>query len=388
MGLRVEAPDVNVSGARFTVVGETIPFGLAAIKNVGGLAIESIVKTRNEAGRFSSLGDFCARVDLRLVNRRVVESLIKAGAFDSLGGTRAGRIEGLDQAMEAGQRSQRDRDEGQGSLFEGPLFEESSSPKAAAAAPLAAVTQVPEWPREELLAAEKEVLGFYLTGHPLDDYRDLAAQLKTVSALDLAARPAASRVLLLGLVGALTENATKSGNRMAFATLELVDGSVPLTVFPEPYRACSVALRHRGPVLVRGRIDDSDKGRVVLAEEVKPLDEAMIAGARAGKNGGTTARNGSDAGPSAVRGADEAAHTCRIRVHAGPGGPGETLASVRSICEAHPGPTPVFVHVLLADQEVVVRAKGLSVAPQPELVAKIESLLGPGSILVEYAGRA
>jgi DNA polymerase-3 subunit alpha len=393
MGLRVEAPDVNVSGARFTVVGETIPFGLAAIKNVGGSAIESIVKTRNEAGRFSSLGDFCARVDLRLVNRRVVESLIKAGAFDSLGGTRAGRIEGLDQAMEAGQRSQRDRDEGQGSLFEGPLFEGSSSPRqAAAAAPLAAIAQVPEWPREELLAGEKEVLGFYLSGHPLDEYRELAARLRAVSASELATRPVASRVLLLGLVGALTENATKSGNRMAFATLELVDGSVPLTVFPEPYRACSVALRHRGPVLVRGRIDDSDKGRVVLAEEVKPLDEATIAAARAPDNGHAKARTGSDAGASDGRRAEGGAHTCRIRVHAGPDGPpgvpDEALASVRGICEAYPGPTPVFVHVLLEDQEVVVRAKGLSVEPEPELVAKIEGLLGPGSILIEYAGRA
>jgi hypothetical protein len=241
---------------------------------------------------------------------------------------------------------------------------------------------------EELLAAEKEVLGFYLSGHPLDEYRELAARLRAVSASELATRPAASRVLLLGLVGALTENATKSGNRMAFATLELVDGSVPLTVFPEPYRACSVALRHRGPVLVRGRIDDSDKGRVVLAEEVKPLDEATIAGARAPENGETTAPNGSDAGASGARRGEDGARTCRIRVLAGPAGPDAILASVRGICEAHPGPTPVFVHVLLADQEVVVRAKGLSVAPEPELVAKIESLLGPGSILVEYAGRA
>jgi DNA polymerase III subunit alpha len=383
MGLRVEAPDVNVSGARFTVIGEAIPFGLAAIKNVGSSAIESIVKARNEAGRFSSLGDFCARVDLRLVNRRVVESLIKGGGFDSLGGTRAGLLSALDQAMEAGQRSQRDRDEGQGSLFEG-----LGSQKAAATAQQAAVVQVPEWPRDELLAAEKEVLGFYLSGHPLDEYRELAVRLRAVSASELATRPPASRVLLLGLVGQLTENATKSGNRMAFATLELVDGSVSLTVFPEPYRACAVALRHRGPVLVRGRIDDSDKGRVVLAEEVQPVDEAVIAGARLPTNGTATARAGSDAGASDGRRAEDGAHTCRIRVHAGPDGSGETLASVRDICGAHPGPTPVFVHVLLADQEVVVRAKGLSVEPEPELVAKIEGLLGPGSILVEYAGRA
>jgi hypothetical protein len=193
---------------------------------------------------------------------------------------------------------------------------------------------------------------------------------------------------------------------MAFATLELVDGSVPLTVFPEPYRACSVALRHPGPVLVRGRIDDSDKGRVVLAEEIKPLDEATIAGVRAAANGGTTFGNGSDAGgnrsEAGRQGSGEGisgggrsegvAHTCRIRVRPGPADPlvvpDDTLASVRSICEAHPGPTPVFVHVLLADQEVVVRAKELSVAADPALVAKVESLLGPGSILVEYAGRA
>jgi len=385
MGLRVEAPDVNVSGARFTVAAQVIHFGLAAIKNVGGAAIESIVKTREQDGRFVSLADFCARVDLRLVNRRVAESLIKAGAFDSLGSTRAGLLSGLDQAMEGGQRSQRDREVGQASLFES-----LAGPKATPAAPARdAGALVPEWSREELLAGEKEVLGFYLSGHPLDEYRDLTQRLKTISAAELATRPAASQVRLLGLVSGLTENATKSGNRMAFATLELVDGSVPLTVFPEPYRACSVALRYRGPVLVRGRVDDSDKGRVVLAEEVKPLDEATVAAARAAQSGGAAVPDG----PGNVAHADApsreaAAHTCRVRVRPGSTGADEMLAAVRRICESHPGSTPLFVHVLLADQEVVVRAKGLSVAPEPQLVAKVEGLLGPGSILVEYAGRA
>src|SRR5215469_2396948 len=383
MGLRVEPPDVNVSGARFTVASEVIHFGLAAIKNVGASAIESMIKAREQDGPFASLVDFCARVDLRLVNRRVVESLIKAGAFDSLRLTRAGLLSGLDQAMDAGQRSQRDREEGQASLFDGLAGPKTATP---AAPPRDGGAQLPEWPREELLAAEKEVLGFYLTGHPLDEYRDLAQRLRTVSAAELAGRPAASPVRLLGLVTGLTENATKSGNRMAFATLELVDGSVPLTVFPEPYRACAVALRHRGPVLVRGRVDDSDKGRVVLAEEVKPLDDAMIAAARATENGGADnggRSNGSDGGAAMAP-----AHTCRVRVRPGAGSPDEMLASVRRICESHPGSTPLFLHVLLADQEVVVRAKGLSVAAAPDLVAKVESLLGPGSILLEYAGRA
>ena len=143
---------MNVSGPRFTVAAEVIHFGLAAIKNVGGAAIDSIVKTREEDGAFTSLADFCARVDLRLVNRRVVESLIKAGAFDSLRGTRAGLLSGLDQAMEAGQRSQRDRDEGQASLFE-----TLGGPKAAPAAPVRdAGALVAEWPREELSRAKRK----------------------------------------------------------------------------------------------------------------------------------------------------------------------------------------------------------------------------------------
>jgi DNA polymerase-3 subunit alpha len=361
MGLRVEPPDVNVSGVQFTVAGDTIHFGLGAIKNVGATAIESILKARRESGPFTSLEDFCSRVDLRLVNRRVIESLIKAGAFDSLGGTRAGLLAALDQAMEAGQRRQREREEGQGSLFEALGGDEPVAKPAATPA-------VAEWPPEEMLAYEKEVLGFYLSGHPLDQYRDLARRLGAVTAADLASRSVSSRVLLLGQVSAITENSTKSGNRMAFATLELVDGIVALTVFPEPYRTYGAALHQRGPVVVRGRVDESEKGRVVLVEEVKALDDAL-AGLRRGDNGG---------GP---------AHTCRVRVRAQQG-VGRVLESVKAVCRAHPGRTPLFLHVLLPEHEVVVRVKELGVEPGPELVTKLEELLGRGSILVEYAGRA
>ncbi len=365
MGLRVEPPDVNVSGAQFTVVGDAIHFGLAAIKNVGGSAIESIVASRREAGPFTSLEDFSGRVDLRLVNRRVIDSLVKAGAFDSLKQSRAGLLSAVDRAMDLGQRRQRDREEGQVSLFDALGDASLAAEPAPAAAKTAAV---PEWPPEEMLAYEKEVLGFYLSGHPLEQYRDVARRLGTMSAAELFARPVASRVLLLGQVSGLTENSTKSGNRMAFATLELVDGSVPLTVFPEPYRSSAGALRHRGPVLVRGRTDDSDKGRVVLAEDVRPLEEALAA-ARAGENASQP-------------------HTCRIRVHGGGNDVPGQLSAVRELCRAHPGRTPVFVHVLIGEQEVVVRVKELGVEAGTELAAKVESLLGPGSILIEYAGRA
>ncbi len=386
MGLRVEPPDVNVSRAEFTVSGDAIHFGLAAIKNVGATAIDSIVKTREADGIFTSLDDFCGRVDLRLVNRRVIESLIKAGAFDSLQNTRAGLLASLDQAMEGGQRRQRDREEGQVSLFDA-LGGGDAAPKAAVVPPAA---RVPEWPQEEMLAFEREVLGFYLSGHPLEQYREVARRINALNAADLSTRPTGARVLLLGQVSAFSESATKSGNRMAFATLELVDGSVPLTIFPEPYRACAVALRHKGPVIVKGRADDSDKGRVVLAEEIKPLEDAVTNGGLGGNghvngNGHTNGHGGNGRGAGA---AADIAHACRIRVSAAAESLDSLLASVKAACYEHEGRTPLFVHVLLPTQEVVLRVKELGVDPAPELVAKVEGLLGSGSILVEYAGRA
>src|SRR5262245_41349423 len=166
MGLAVKPPDVNASGVRFTVDGDTIRFGLAAIKNVGEAAMESILKTRATDGPFTSLDDFCVRVDLRLVNRRVVESLIKAGALDSLGLTRAHLLAHVEGALEAGQRQQRDRAEGQASFFD--LL---PAPAPARARP-EAVAVMPEWDDDQRLAFEKEVLGFYVSGHPLSRYRE------------------------------------------------------------------------------------------------------------------------------------------------------------------------------------------------------------------------
>jgi DNA polymerase-3 subunit alpha len=231
-----------------------------------------------------------------------------------------------------------------------------------------------------MLGYEREVLGFYLSGHPLEQYREVVRRIGALNASDLATRSTGARVLLLGQVSAFSESATKSGNRMAFATLELVDGSVPLTIFPEPYRTCAGALRHKGPVIVRGRADDSDKGRVVLVEEIKPLEEALGDGALAGNGHG----NGNGSG----NGRASNAHACRIRVSAAAEALPALLESVKAACREHEGRTPLFVHVLLPEQEVVVRVKELAVEPAAELVSKVEGLLGPGSILVEYAGRA
>src|SRR6266850_2051788 len=325
--------------------------------------MQSILKARGGEGSFQTLEEFCARVDLRLVNRRVVESLIKAGAFDSLGLTRAHLLATTDGALESGQRQQRDRAEGQGSFFE--IL--PAAPVRASA--LAEIT--PEWEADQRLAFEKEVLGFYISGHPLARFRSVVEPLGITTSVDLAAKGHGSRVLLFGHATGLKETSTKGGNRMAFFTLEDMDGTVEVTVFPEPFRAAAACLRSGEAVLVRGRVDDGDKGRVVLAEDVRPLEQALA-------ESGARPRNGAVASePSA----------CRIRVTPGED-PSVALAAVRQLCGEHPGRVPVFLHLVLGAQEVVVRTRGLSVDGSRELVTEGETLLGPGAISVDYAGRA
>jgi len=366
MGIQVVPPDVNVSAVQFSVAGDTVRFGLAAIKNVGEAAMQSILKSRSAEGTFKMLEDFCARVDLRLVNRRVVESLIKAGAFDSLGLTRAHLLATTDTALESGQRQQRDRAEGQGSFFE-------MMPAAAPARVSAPAEIMPEWDADQRLAFEKEVLGFYISGHPLARYRGVVEPLGVTTSADLAAKGHGARVLLFGHATGLKETSTKGGNRMAFFTLEDMEGTVEVTVFPEPFKSAATCLRsgEREPLLVRGRVDDGDKGRVVLAEDVRELAQALA------ESGGRPRNGGGASEPNA----------CRIRVTPGED-PSAALAAVRQLCEEHPGRVPVFLHLVLEGQEVVVRTRGLSVDGSRELVAEGESRLGPGSVSVDYAGRA
>jgi DNA polymerase-3 subunit alpha len=265
--------------------------------------------------------------------------------------------------MEAGQRRQRDRLEGQASFFElMGAADREGAPPAGEEPP------IPEWEADQRLAYEKEVLGFYLSGHPLARFRDEAQRLRATPIADIAQRPVAARLTLLGQITALKEIPTKSGERMAFATLEDMTGSVELTVFPAPFKAAAPTLRAREPVVVRGRVDETEKGRVVLAEDIRPLGDVP------------------PAKPEAPEPADDwpgaEPQTCRIRVPAG-GESEALLESVRRLCGEHPGRVPLFVHLLLPGQEVVVRVKGLAVDPAPGLVTKVEALLGQGSVLVE-----
>jgi len=359
MDIKVQPPDVNVSSVQFSVDGDTIRFGLAAIKNVGEAAMESILATRKQDGPFKSLEDFCARVDLRLVNRRVLESLIKAGAFDSLDWPRAHLMAAVDAALETGQRQQREKAEGQASFFD-------LLPAPAATPTSEPIAVVPEWEADQRLEFEKEVLGFYISGHPLARYAAMVESLGMTSTSEIAARSAGARVLLFGQVAALKETATKSGNRMAFLTLEDMAGTVEVTVFPETFKTAAEHLRGREPVLVRGRIDDADKGRVVLAEDIRPLDAALAADSR-----------------GAVKATGEP-NALRVRVRPG-ADPKEAVAALRTICASHPGPVPLFVHLLLPAQEVVVRTRGLAVDAGADLVAALDERFGAGAVTVDHA---
>jgi DNA polymerase-3 subunit alpha len=348
MAIEVLPPDVNLSGFRFGVAAGTIRFGLGAVKNVGEKAIESIVGARESQGPFAALADFCRRVDLQLVNRRVIESLIKAGVFDSLGQSRAHLLTGLDAALEAGQRHQRERDLGQASIFD--LMGGGGLP---AVEPAAVEPPIPEWDSDQLLLYEKEVLGFYLSGHPLKRVWAEAQRLGAIGTADLASREDSSRVVLCGLIGAMREINTKNGDRMAFATLEDMDGSLEITVFPETFRQSAAHLRSGAPLLVRGRVEGTATARKLLAEEIRPLGAA------------------GDSRPPVA---------CRIRAErAGP----EQLRDLRALCDAHPGPVPVYLHVRGDGGEVVVRSRSVAVQPSPDFVAAVEGLLGGRSIRLE-----
>jgi len=361
MGIEVQPPDVNVSAVQFSVASDTIRFGLAAIKNVGEAAMESILKARQADGPFQSLEDFCARVDLRLVNRRVIESLVKAGAFDSLKLPRAHLLTLADAALESGQRQQRERAEGQGSFFD-LLPEAAPRPKSEP------TTVVPEWDADQRLGFEKDVLGFYVSGHPLARFRDAAVLKGATVSGELASRPTGAKVFLFGHVVALKETSTKSGNRMAFVTLEDTEGTVEVTVFPEPFKAAAEQLRSREPLWIRGRIDDGDKGRGVLAEDVRLLETVL-----------------GEAGSAAP--APTEPNALRVRVVAN-GEPRAMVAALREICGGHPGRVPLYIHVGLPEQDVVIRARGVLVDAGPALCERLQTLLGPSAVTVEYAGRA
>src|SRR5271165_6938498 len=348
MGIAVEAPDINVSDANFTPHGESIRFGLTAVKNVGGNAIESIVAARKKLGRFKSIFEFCENVDLRLLNKRVLESLIKSGAMDSMG-RRAQLMAVLDKAMEQAQKAQRDAESGQHGLFG--VFQQEDTESHNDKLP-----NIPDWDEHTRLTAEKEILGFFISGHPLQKYKDKLSDLQALSVEEIAAMTKSTgkdeTIVTAGIIGNVRVLKSKKGDYYAQATLEDMSGSIDMIVFPEAYKKIGEKVKLEVPVLVKAgvRIEEGANPKITAAE-IQPLEEAKVAL------------------PSYIR----------IRI------PLETTSEstvddLHALFLERKGDAKVLFDVeRLDDFMVVMEAEGYNVMPDRAFIARVEQLCGRNS---------
>jgi hypothetical protein len=268
LGIEVRPPDVETSGLDFTVEGDAIRFGLMAVKNVGQGAIESIVQARQSDGPFRSLLDFCNRVDLRLTNKRVVESLVRVGALNRLGHP-AQLLLALDDAMASAQAEQRDRLTGQTSLFDGAAEGQSLE------RPLAPATEAP---MRERLRWEKELLGLYLSDHPLGDIAEEIGRYVNAYSGDLGEELDQQRVVVGGVVTEVRRVITKARATMGVATLEDLQGSLEVIVFPKVLELTAASWEEDAILLVAGRVDHKGDESVLLADAVWTWEDASAMG--------------------------------------------------------------------------------------------------------------
>ncbi len=272
MGIKVDRPDINTSGAEFTVDGETVRFGLAAVKGVGHKAVGVVIAAREKTGRFESLYHLCENVDPRAVNRTTIEALIKCGAFDGLGAHRAAMLAAVDHAIELGNAAADDRRSGQMSFFEGFGSADGKSPPVR-------FPDVPAMSEAELLQAEKEALGFYVTSHPLVGYgRELDA-LGTATCASIGELADRAKVTLGCMISGIRQRVTKSGRsagkRMAILTVEDLTGSCACVVFAEAYEKLAEKLAEDVILFLTGSVDRRRETPQIIVDDAIPVDRAI-----------------------------------------------------------------------------------------------------------------
>lgn len=333
MNIDILPPDINLSGSEFRVVGNSIRFGLAAVKGVGAAAIESILESRDSEGPFSSIADFVARADTRKVNKKVLESLVKAGAFDSLGITRAAAMDSVTSILNgAGSRNS-----GQQSIFGEEMF---------APEPL-----VEEWDETELLRNEKESLGFYITGHPLTKYDIMLTKLKARKTTELEHIPDRSDIIIGGILrGMKKKNVKSTGDLMAYLALEDDEGSVEVIVFPELYKNSVHVLKKDMLLLVKGTIDKDEKGVRVRAKEVSNLE---------------------DAGKIKLKRMDISINDS--------GDSSEQLKGIRDLVAEYPGDCQLFLKIRKGKSQTLI-ATGINIRPDNILLNRLEDMVGRGAV--------
>ena len=369
MGIEILPPDVNVSDHAFVVDNGAIRFGLDAVKGVGFQAVEAIKASRDEDGPFLSIWDFCERVDGRLVNKRALEALIKCGAFGSTGATRLGMISVLEQAQAVGQQAQSDAQIGQASIFD----EVDGPEKKASASNHPPISGV-EYEQRELLAAEKEAIGCFLSTHPLREVRGALLGAADCSLSALADKRDGDVVTVGGIITAGKKIRTKKGDPMMFATLNDLEADVELVIFGKTLSECEDALHVDEVVLVKGRVDHKDSSKTSLvAQSVKRFEATPEQIETAAKKEALDAL-----GPQPIH----------LRVDATDGGlMASVIDELKHILGNHSGKHEVVLEIATTNGGRQLRfGDRFRVEPTPSLRAELEHVLGP--MAMNTAGQA
>ena len=350
-GVVVLPPDVNESHGDFTPVGTDIRFGLAAIRNVGSNVVEAIVSARQQHGRFTDFGDFMDAVPAVVCNKRVIESLIKAGAFDSFGYARRSLVAVHEEVVEAVGLRKRNEAIGQFDLFAG--GDSGADPDSGAVE--LTVVDLPEWDKSIRLAYEREMLGLYVSDHPLMGLEPLLATLtdRAIAGLvDETSVPSGAVVTIAGLASGVQRRVTKKGDTWAVVSLEDLEGSVDVVVFPQMYSSVGARLAQDAVLVVKGRVDRRDEGMQVIAMEVREPD---LSDARMG--------------PVVL---SVPAARCTPPM----------VGSLREVLASHPGTTEVRLRLEGRGRTTVMKLDdGYRVAPTPALMGDLKALLGPGCLV-------
>ena len=349
MGIDVLPPEVNESGFRFTVVDNGIRFGLGAIKNVGRSAIESIIQAREKRGAFGTLYDFLESIDLRLNNKRVVESLIMAGALDSIQGHRAQQLEGLDQAIAAVNHRERDRLKGQMNLFD-------SSEDITLAGGYPPLPKVEPWNKFKKLSVEKDLVGFYISGHPLERYKGIMQACTNSDTVQFREEKDDREHVLGGVFTQSRRLMDRKGKEMSFATLEDFKGTIEVIAFNDVFERFGSLIQTDLPVIVRGRRSrrDEETARMVV-EEIISMDDIHKKGEIALK----------------LKLAGEVSEA--------------TLQQLKAALAEHPGNCPVFLSIQENGAESILRCGALVVSPSQGLISSVQALLEGDSVSWEKA---
>jgi len=355
MGIEVLPPDINQSWDNFTVVENgvlppskkhsgKIRFGLTAIKNVGEAAISSIIKERERGGKFKSIFDFCSRVSLRVVNKKVLESLVKCGAFDFMPGYRSQKLAVIDEAVEKAARLNKDREKGQLSLFgdAGAKEEKIDLPP------------VKDVPRLKKLKWEKELLGVYLSGHPLNGYQRRICACSTHSTTQIKQLEDGKEIKIAGVVSAVSLKKDRRGKSMAFFTLEDPESNLEVVVFSKVYENCSSCIKEGELVFVKGRVDTSSAPPKVIAEYISLFSKFW-----------------------------EKENEFHIKL-----GPEnwekEKLEKIKKILRKKEGKNSVYLHFQNDNGEnIVVKSKSLKVEFSEEIIGQLEEIVGQGGCWIE-----